>query len=79
MDFRIRPLLALLAFTFACLPGRAQSTEADLFINLVHKPLYLRGLCADEKLHFDANGQLLDLFSPSECANYLVNAGYGSV
>jgi transposase len=24
-------------------------------------------------------GQLLDLFSPSECANYLVNAGYGSV
>lgn len=59
MDFRIRPLLALLAFTFACLPGRAQSTEADLFINLVHKPLYLRGLWADEKLHFDANGQLL--------------------
>ena len=24
-------------------------------------------------------GQLLDLFSPAECANYLVNAGYGSV
>ena len=24
-------------------------------------------------------GQLLDRFSPSECANYLVNAGYGSV
>ena len=24
-------------------------------------------------------GQLLDLFSPQECANYLVNAGYGSV
>ena len=24
-------------------------------------------------------GQLLDLFSPSECANYLINAGYGSV
>ena len=24
-------------------------------------------------------GQLLTLFSPSECANYLVNAGYGSV
>jgi transposase len=24
-------------------------------------------------------GQLLDLFSPDECANYLVNAGYGSV
>ena len=24
-------------------------------------------------------GQLLSLFSPSECANYLVNAGYGSV
>jgi transposase len=24
-------------------------------------------------------GQLLDLFSPKECANYLVNAGYGSV
>ena len=24
-------------------------------------------------------GQLLDLFSPSECANYLANAGYGSV
>ena len=24
-------------------------------------------------------GQLLDLFSPGECANYLVNAGYGSV
>ncbi len=24
-------------------------------------------------------GQLLDLFSPNECANYLVNAGYGSV
>ena len=24
-------------------------------------------------------GQLLELFSPSECANYLTNAGYGSV
>jgi len=24
-------------------------------------------------------GQLLDLFSPSECANYLRNSGYGSV
>jgi transposase len=24
-------------------------------------------------------GQLLDLFSPVECANYLVNSGYGSV
>jgi transposase len=24
-------------------------------------------------------GQLLDLFSPEECANYLANAGYGSV
>jgi transposase len=24
-------------------------------------------------------GQLLDLFSPQECANYFVNAGYGSV
>jgi transposase len=24
-------------------------------------------------------GQLLELFSPQECANYLVNAGYGSV
>ncbi len=24
-------------------------------------------------------GQLLDFFSPSECANYLVNSGYGSV
>lgn len=24
-------------------------------------------------------GELLDLFSPTECANYLVNSGYGSV
>ena len=24
-------------------------------------------------------GQLLDLFSPRECANYLANSGYGSV
>ena len=24
-------------------------------------------------------GQLLDLFSPQECANYFINAGYGSV
>jgi transposase len=24
-------------------------------------------------------GQLLDLFTPSECANYLANSGYGSV
>ena len=24
-------------------------------------------------------GQLLDLFSPDECANYLVNSGYSSV
>ena len=24
-------------------------------------------------------GDLLDLFSPQECANYLVNSGYGSV
>jgi hypothetical protein len=24
-------------------------------------------------------GQLLDLFGPTECANYLVNSGYGSV
>ena len=24
-------------------------------------------------------GQLLDLFGPAECANYLVNSGYGSV
>jgi transposase len=24
-------------------------------------------------------GQLLDLFAPAECANYLVNSGYGSV
>ena len=24
-------------------------------------------------------GQLLELFSPKECANYLINAAYGSV
>ncbi|MDB5480754.1 MAG: transposase, partial [Caulobacteraceae bacterium] len=24
-------------------------------------------------------GQLLDLFAPEECANYLKNSGYGSV
>jgi hypothetical protein len=24
-------------------------------------------------------GELLDIFSPKECANYLVNSGYGSV
>ena len=24
-------------------------------------------------------GELLELFSPAECANYLVNSGYGSV
>ena len=27
----------------------------------------------------DKVGQLLDLFRPAECANYLVNSGYGSV
>jgi len=24
-------------------------------------------------------GELLDLFAPAECANYLVNSGYGSI
>jgi TonB family protein len=55
----MRRLLALLALTFACLPGSGQSAEADLFTKLVHKPLYLRGLWASDKLHFDASGQLL--------------------
>lgn len=36
----------------------AQSSEADLQTRLINKPLYLRGLWQNDKLHLDAAGKL---------------------
>jgi hypothetical protein len=37
---------------------QAQSTEADLNVRLMNKPLYLRGGWRDDNLHFNSAGQL---------------------
>ena len=38
-----------------------------------------RGGRAGATTSMEEKGQLLDLFTPAECTNYLANAGYGSV
>jgi hypothetical protein len=38
-----------------------------------------RGGRAGAPASMEEKGQLLDLFTLAECANYLANAGYGSV
>ena len=43
------------------------------------KPLMRRDQPRDVEATWRKAGQLLDLFSPSECANYLANSGYSSV
>ncbi|WP_260703324.1 energy transducer TonB [Edaphobacter flagellatus] len=42
-----------------CLPAHAQTTEGELKARLLGKPLYLRGFWREDKLHFDASGQLM--------------------
>ena len=41
-------------------------------------PLMRRAQPRDVEATWRKAGQLLDLFRPQECANYLVNSGYGS-
>lgn len=51
--------------SIACiLPLHAQSSEADLKVRLMHKPLYLRGCWRDDKLHYDSTGLLIGTSSP---------------
>lgn len=55
-----RRIFALIcACTFAVL-AHAQSTEANLKGRLLGQPLYLRGLWAEDNLHFDSGGKLID-------------------
>ena len=49
----------------------------QVFAKLKH--LMRRDQPRDVKATWRKAGQLLDLFSPSECANYLANSGYSSV
>ncbi|MBB5342148.1 energy transducer TonB [Tunturibacter empetritectus] len=52
----------VVASIFACslLPSlHAQTTEADIKARLKGKPLYLRGLWREDKLHFDSQGALI--------------------
>jgi transposase len=48
----------------------------QVFAKLKH--LMRRAQVRDVETTWRKVGQLLDLFSPQECANYLVNSGYGS-
>ena len=48
----------------------------QMFSKLKH--LMRRAQPRDVEATWRKAGQLLDLFSPQECANYLVNSGYGS-
>jgi TonB family protein len=43
---------------------QAQSTEAELKTQLMHKPLYVRGCWRHDQLHFDSNGVLTSASSP---------------
>jgi TonB family protein len=57
----------ILAFFCACsfaIPAHAQSTEAELKLRLMDKPLYLRGFWGDDTLHFDPTGHLLGTSDP---------------
>ncbi len=47
-----------MVFFLAC-QLHAQSTVADLRTRLIHQPLYLRGQWREDKLRFDASGQLI--------------------
>ena len=49
----------------------------QVFAKLKH--LMRKAQSRDVRATWRKVGQLLDLFSPHECANYLANAGYGSV
>ena len=52
----------IFAFIYICafaVLGHAQSTEADLKVRLLGRPLYLRGLWAEDNLHFDSSGKLI--------------------
>ncbi len=49
----------------------------QVFAKLKH--LMRKAQARDVEATWRRVGQLLDLFSPEECANYLVNSGYGSV
>jgi len=51
-------------FAFICICSfavitQAQSTEANLKGRLLKQPLYLRGLWAEDNLHFDSDGKLI--------------------
>jgi TonB family protein len=60
-SFCFRCILALIC---VCSFANAQSTEADLKLRLMDKPLYLRGFWRDDILHFDSNGQLRGTSGP---------------
>src|ERR1700722_5026079 len=49
----------------------------QVFAKLKH--LVRKAQPRDVEITWRKVGQVLDLFSPTECANYLVNSGYGSV
>ncbi len=49
----------------------------QVFAKLKH--LMRKAQSRDVELTWRKAGQLLDLFAPNECANYLRNSGYGSV
>ena len=57
-------LISLLAFFVLPCCAVAQETEADLRARLVDKPLYLRGQFGEDKLAFDAAGQLAKPVAP---------------
>jgi hypothetical protein len=63
-SLRLRCLLALLSTCALASPLHAQSSESDLKARLMDKPLYLRGCWRDDKLHFDAAGQIKGNSSP---------------
>lgn len=58
--FRFRCIFAFFCACSFAAPAHAKSTEADLKVRLLGQPLYLRGLWAEDNLHFDSGGKLVD-------------------
>jgi TonB family protein len=51
-------VFAILTFALIAVSAPGQSTEADLKGRLLNKPLYLRGLWAEDSLKFDSDGKI---------------------
>jgi hypothetical protein len=73
-----RPLNPALP-TIRCATKEEAFTEARKRIFAKLKHLMRNAQSRDLETTWRKVGHLLDLFSPTECANYLVNAGYDSV